>query len=404
MTDQRNFSQLVRDALAHLHSTARLETHALQTVLDLERQAGRTRAQVLRLLLREAIGRLKPGPSVPFGHPAWLPYRTLWARYVQAKSPIEASLELGISRATFYRYHHTAIGALSNMLWSEHVLAATSSPPATSPLGAQARREARKLHEGALRERVDIAELMASVLQTVAPLAKQKDVVIAAELPDESPYLYADRGILRQMLLALITAMLEELGASEMTIMVEAKADCVEWTLLGMADEAAGKRLHARPGFYFGIALLALYDGVPAIEWENPGGPALLLSIPTKSCHKILLLDDDVDLLRLYRTYLQEHGFAPVTVSNPQAVDAALAQERPDLILLDVLMPQWDGWSILQRLKADPHTSDIPVVVCSVLPQPELALSLGAARVLQKPVSSAKLIETVQAVLAPGDS
>ncbi len=63
-----------------------------------------------------------------------------------------------------------------------------------------------------------------------------------------------------------------------------------------------------------------------------------------------------------------------------------------------------DGWSILQRLKADPHTSDIPVVVCSVLPQPELALSLGAARVLQKPVSSAKLIETVQAVLAPGDS
>ena len=62
-------------------------------------------------------------------------------------------------------------------------------------------------------------------------------------------------------------------------------------------------------------------------------------------------------------------------------------------------MPRLDGWMILQRLKTLPETAHIPVVICSVLSQEHLALSLGAVQVLRKPVSSETLINTVEELL-----
>jgi CheY-like chemotaxis protein len=76
-----------------------------------------------------------------------------------------------------------------------------------------------------------------------------------------------------------------------------------------------------------------------------------------------------------------------------------LGEELPDLVLLDVLMPREDGWDMLNYLKKEPATSNIPVVICSVLSQPSLALSLGAEEVLRKPIQEETLVKTVQRVL-----
>ena len=65
-----------------------------------------------------------------------------------------------------------------------------------------------------------------------------------------------------------------------------------------------------------------------------------------------------------------------------------LAQElQPDAIILDVMMPEMDGWELLQRLRTSPRTSNIPIIICSVFNDPELAYSLGASLFLPKPVS-----------------
>lgn len=68
--------------------------------------------------------------------------------------------------------------------------------------------------------------------------------------------------------------------------------------------------------------------------------------------------------------------------------------------LLDVLMPNNDGWQILEWLRAEPSTSTVPIVVCSVLDQPHLAFALGAQAVLQKPVTQADLLKTVHRLLS----
>jgi DNA-binding response OmpR family regulator len=118
----------------------------------------------------------------------------------------------------------------------------------------------------------------------------------------------------------------------------------------------------------------------------------------------VLILDDDIDLTRLYGVYLRERGYAIRVAANHEELQEQLAQAIPDLIVLDVLMPRWDGWSILQQLRAETETAKVPIVICSVLPQADLALSLGADRVLQKPVSRGQLVETVHELLAAANS
>jgi CheY-like chemotaxis protein len=79
-----------------------------------------------------------------------------------------------------------------------------------------------------------------------------------------------------------------------------------------------------------------------------------------------------------------------------------LARElAPVAVALDVMMPTQDGWEVLQSLKNDPTTRNIPVIICSVLDDPELAYSLGAAAYLHKPVTQADLLSAL-AALEPG--
>jgi hypothetical protein len=76
-----------------------------------------------------------------------------------------------------------------------------------------------------------------------------------------------------------------------------------------------------------------------------------------------------------------------------------VAETQPDVITLDVMMPNMDGWQVLRALAQNPATAKIPVVVCSVLREPEVALSLGARAYLKKPIDPLMLVETLARLL-----
>jgi CheY-like chemotaxis protein len=69
---------------------------------------------------------------------------------------------------------------------------------------------------------------------------------------------------------------------------------------------------------------------------------------------------------------------------------------RPDIIVLDLMMPEQDGWDLLQLLSNQPDTAHIPIMICSVLKQKQLALSLGAAAFLEKPFTEQALLEMLE--------
>ncbi len=112
----------------------------------------------------------------------------------------------------------------------------------------------------------------------------------------------------------------------------------------------------------------------------------------------VLIVDDNRDVLELFSRYLSPHHYRVASAQTAaQALDLA-RRLQPHAITLDLMMPHQDGWDVLQMLLNQPDTCQIPILVCSVLQQKELALSLGATAFLEKPVTEPVLLATLRAL------
>ena len=89
------------------------------------------------------------------------------------------------------------------------------------------------------------------------------------------------------------------------------------------------------------------------------------------------------------------HHWEVIGAADSEAAYAEISRKRPSVILLDVMMPRQDGWEFLMDVKSRKDTWDIPVIVCSVLSEPQLAASLGADAYLTKPVTQQALLQAL---------
>jgi len=120
---------------------------------------------------------------------------------------------------------------------------------------------------------------------------------------------------------------------------------------------------------------------------------------------KILVVDDDPDLLRALRLRLRANNYEVATASDGYAAIAAAQKERPSLIILDLGLPVGDGFVVLERLQNSDALSGIPVIVLSARdPQSneERALKAGAAAFFQKPADNDELLNVIRVSLGPG--
>ena len=102
---------------------------------------------------------------------------------------------------------------------------------------------------------------------------------------------------------------------------------------------------------------------------------------------KILLVEDDPLLIDIYATKFKEKGFDVDTVSGGKNVMETVKSKKPDVVILDIVLPHQDGWEILRQIKEDKDTKDTKIVVLSNLGQKEeveKGLKLGAAQYLIK--------------------
>lgn len=112
----------------------------------------------------------------------------------------------------------------------------------------------------------------------------------------------------------------------------------------------------------------------------------------------ILIVDDDASIRSMLRQSLEDHGYRAIEAVDASDAIAKARSLRPDIILLDIMMPDLSGYDVLRVLKHDDITRDIPVIIVSVLEDREKALMLGASHYLTKPVDETGLYESITKV------
>jgi CheY-like chemotaxis protein len=127
----------------------------------------------------------------------------------------------------------------------------------------------------------------------------------------------------------------------------------------------------------------------------------LWVTLPSVGRVTVLVVDDNLDMVRFYRRATEGTAYHIVHIGEGRALFDAIEAYAPEIVLLDVMLPDVDGWDLLMRLHENPATRSLPVIVCSVVREEELALSLGATRYLSKPVRHRTLIEALDQSLRP---
>lgn len=120
---------------------------------------------------------------------------------------------------------------------------------------------------------------------------------------------------------------------------------------------------------------------------------------------KILIVEDEESLLKLESILLTSRGYDVTGVLNGMAALEQLAVNRPDLVILDIMLPEIDGFELCRRIKADAATSSIPVILLTAkksVQDREKGMAAGASAYVTKPFKSARIIEIIQGLLATG--
>src|SRR5262245_52356763 len=126
---------------------------------------------------------------------------------------------------------------------------------------------------------------------------------------------------------------------------------------------------------------------------------------PTPPAPRVLVADDDESLVRTLTWILKEHGYDVAVCPGGESLFAKIDEIKPQLLLLDIMMPKVDGLQLLERLKQDERYKDLPVLMVSSMPPEEAtvrALGLGAADFISKPFRVRELLARVKAHLRVG--
>ncbi len=118
--------------------------------------------------------------------------------------------------------------------------------------------------------------------------------------------------------------------------------------------------------------------------------------------HRILVVDDDKQIVRLVRSYLEQAGYQVLTAYDGETALHAIRRERPDLVVLDLMLPDRDGWEITRIVRSDENLADLPIIMLTARVEDTdkiVGLELGADDYITKPFNPREVVARVRALL-----
>jgi signal transduction histidine kinase/DNA-binding response OmpR family regulator len=289
-------------------------------------------------------------------------------------------------------------------------------------------------------ETFEIAPLLAEIADTLRPLMAKNQNTLIVNCPDNIGSMQADITKLRQSLFNLLSNASKFTEHGTITLAVERQsadwiAFAVSDTGIGMtpeqqaklfksfsqADESTTRKYGgtglglvitkqfcqimggdiqvestAGVGTTFTIRLPDRVQPLPTAGASPAGQPELIARAGVIGGSTILTIDDDPAARDLMQRCLTQAGYHAIAATSGMEGLRLAREHAPDAILLDVRMPDMDGWEVLSRLKSDPELADIPVLMVTIDQDSALSSALGAVEYLLKPVDTDRLLTLLQ--------
>lgn len=400
-TPSPEFIEQVKQALEHLYDFSTLQRLPLaQNLAPAKSRSNETPGHHLRRELITAIESISLDPGSAVQSPDARLYNLLQLRYIEGITVQEAANRMGLSARQAHRSLRRGEESVAAILWVRvQELAEQMPPSAERPLSprsesASARDLSSVSAEVSLLDAhpaaVDLRDLLQDALKAIAPLTQKRNATIAVELPDDAVIVSVETAVSQQIFASLFSRILGVAHKDSLALRLNQRQDQVVVTLSYLPEHESSpvivdeviEQFTQRLGWT--IRQEQVVNGRSAIVLNLTGQGAL-----------ILVIDDNEGLVELLDRYLTGHDCRVLTATNGRE-GLQLAQELiPDAIILDVMMPGASGWEILQTLRSQPQTATVPVIVCSVFNDPDLAYSLGATRFHAKPIRRDTILDTL---------
>ncbi|MGB2868075.1 MAG: response regulator [Bacteroidota bacterium] len=295
-------------------------------------------------------------------------------------------------------------------------------------------------------EEFDVRLLLREIDATIKPLVEKKSNTLEVRAPAVPILLRLDHTKVRQILFNLLSNSCKFTQGGEITLSVSTDTshntvdhDVVEFSVkdsgIGMTPEQMKKLFQdfsqadssttkKYGGTGLGLAITKKFcemmNGSIVVQSILHAGSTFTVTLPTSlkgtgetlpvpvnvvealsagthpSGPTILIIDDDTNVRELLTRLLIKEGYSPVSAGNGNEGLALARKLLPKVVILDVMMPQKDGWAVLRELKDDPALKSIPVIMHTIIDNRNLGFAVGAQDYLIKPVDHDTLIKTIK--------
>ena len=293
-----------------------------------------------------------------------------------------------------------------------------------------------------LVEPFGIGDLVSQVESTIAPLIAKNENTLEVVAEGDLGEMISDETKIRQSLFNLLSNASKFTKNGTITVAVRPVVgpdgtDCIEFRIkdtgIGMTPEQKARLFQAFTqadastsrnygGTGLGLAITKQFcrmlGGDITVESEHGRGSAFIITLPRVcpqaapeppdqrlgdgSAGTILIVDDESAIRDELARSLGSEGYRVVAAAGGKEGLKLAREQQPDAIILDVIMPDLDGWTVLSALKQDAELCNIPVVLATVLGDREMGLALGAAEYLTKPIDGAELKRVLSRIAGTG--
>jgi CheY-like chemotaxis protein len=388
----------IQEVLKHLHDPQYQPSNQLRDLVGSDSQDG---AVAVQSSILQQIQALEPDPDAPRDARSRQVYEILHLRYVQGLTQQRTAELMNVSVRHVNRLQKEAVHALVVSLWERSRPGGREARSdgedrtgvQASSWRSQVEREILSLQRSGAHPTSDVEQAIDRVLSLKDVIIPNPDLDIEVAFIQPKLTVAVHPSVLDQMLIMAIRALARHVSTGPIRVFASLKDGNAAITMTGALGTEGAPTEHD-------LAQNILIFTGASVGVDVDGGHIFLrIGMPSVSKITVLVVEDNADIVRFFRRSTAGTKYRIVHIGKGQKVFDAVETVAPDVIVMDIMLPDVDGWHLLMRLHENPATRSTPVVVCTVVREEELALSLGAALYLAKPVRAHQFTEALDQVL-----